>query len=386
MDPFAQLPSELNQQILIHIADFAAIENLISVSSQVHAVFRAQPAIIHDLILANPITSLPEIQRLCYNISLIHTSHYTDFAHSQGMPNLDYKASLDIIHLAAGIQRLACVCLSLMQQNFASILSGIPVGSLSGPKRAEKARKPFSWIEEYRTYWSLFHLQHYSALRKAAATGGWNWPTRSIQDLDAYNVWNGIPRGNNEQIWTIAALLSDLGLTPSYGHYTEELERFQWFKMDTEGAESCHAAWEFHEQTPIPFFHSFNLPPSESMLIWSPPPIPPENEATTSTRWLLVPKWRSRVPIHVKYFRNENQRVSRARCPSLGLSYFRPWRRLGLVIWDSWRMYTVGLCYFPSRGPGLDPPNPDGSVFEVRHEKPDLGRRWLALVGELPGE
>lgn len=159
--------------------------------------------------------------------------------------------------------------------------------------------------------------------------------------------------------------------------------------MDTEGAESSHAAWEFPEATPIPFFHSFNLPPSESMPIWSLPPIPPENEATTSSRWQLAPEWRSRAPMHVKYFRRENRIVSRARSPSLGLSHFRPWRRLGLVIWDTWRIYTVGLCYFPSRGPGLDPPNPDGSVFEAGHEKPDfgdLGLRWLALVGQLPGE
>jgi hypothetical protein len=272
-----------------------------------------------------------------------------------------------------------------MQQNFASTLSEIPVGTLSGPERAEKARKPFSWIEEYRTYWSLFHLQHYSALRKAA-TGSWNWATQSIQDLDAYNVWNEIDRGNSEQIWTIAALLSDLDLTPSYGHYAEELRRSQWFKMDTEGPESSHAAWEFPEQTPIPFFHSFNLPPTESMPIWSPPLIPPQNEATTSRQWQLAPKWRSEIPMHVQYFRKQNGRVSRARCPSLGLSHFRPWRRLGLVIWDSWRMHTVGLCYFPSRGPGLDPPNPDGSVFEGEHEKPDLGRRLLALVGQVPGE
>ncbi|KAJ5457869.1 hypothetical protein N7475_009257 [Penicillium sp. IBT 31633x] len=385
MDPFAKLPSELNQQILIHIADFAAVENLISASSQVHAVFRAQPSIIHDLILANPITGFPEIQRLCYNISLIPTSDYADLAHYQqacvDTPNLNYMGSLGIIRLAAGIQRLACACLSLMQQNFASTLSEIPAGSLSGPLRAEEARKPFSWIEEYRTYWSLFHLQHYSALRNAA-TERWNWPAGSLQSLDAYNVWNEINNDKAEQIWTIAALLSDLGLTPSYGHHIENLEVFKLSKMDTEGAEACHAAWEFSEQTPIPFFHSFKLPSSISMPIWSSPPIPPENEATTSTRWQLAPKWRSREPMHVRYFQNESQRVSRARGPSFGLSYFRPWRRLGLVIWDSWRMYSVGLCYFPSRGPGLDPPNPDGSAWDAKLEKPDFRPRWLALVVE----
>ncbi|KAJ6090016.1 hypothetical protein N7467_005232 [Penicillium canescens] len=59
MDLFAQLPPELTQEILIHTADFTAVENLRS--SQVHAAFRARPAIIHDLILANSITSFPEI-------------------------------------------------------------------------------------------------------------------------------------------------------------------------------------------------------------------------------------------------------------------------------------------------------------------------------------
>ncbi|KAJ5804628.1 uncharacterized protein N7518_000931 [Penicillium psychrosexuale] len=156
--------------------------------------------------------------------------------------------------------------------------------------------------------------------------------------------------------------------------------------MDTEGPESSHAAWEFPEATPIPFFHSFSLSSSESMPIWSPPPIPPDNETTISTRWLLAPKWRSRGPMHVRYFRMTNAMVSRTDRRSLGLSHFRPWRRLGLVIWDSWRMYTVGLCYFPTMGPGHDPPNPDGSIFEVGHKKPDFGPIWLALVGQVPDE
>lgn len=135
MDPFAQLPSELNQQILIHI-DFATAENLISASSHVRAIFRAHPAVINNVILANPITSFPEIRRLCYTIIQTHSQQACE-----GTPNLD--VSIGIIHLVAGIQRLACACLSLMQQNFASTLSEIPAGSLSGPERAEKARKPF---------------------------------------------------------------------------------------------------------------------------------------------------------------------------------------------------------------------------------------------------
>ncbi|KAJ5465471.1 hypothetical protein N7530_009258 [Penicillium desertorum] len=139
MDPFTQLPLELNQLILIHI-DFTAAENLISASSHIRAIFRAYSAAINNLIQANHITSFPEIRSLCYTI--IHT-------HSQqaceGTPNLD--VSIGIIHLVAGIQRLACACLSLMQQNFASTLSEIPANSLSGPERAEKARRPFHGLK-----------------------------------------------------------------------------------------------------------------------------------------------------------------------------------------------------------------------------------------------
>lgn len=47
-------------------------------------------------------------------------------------------------------------------------------------------------------------------------------------------------------------------------------------------------------------------------------------------------------------------------------------------------MYTVGLCYFPYRGQGLDPPSLDGSIFEVKQRKPDFGPIWLALVGQVP--
>ncbi|CAG8119320.1 unnamed protein product [Penicillium nalgiovense] len=66
----------------------------------------------------------------------------------------------------------------------------------------------------------------------------------------------------------------------------------------------------------------------------------------------------------------------------LGLSFFRPWRHLGIVIWDSWRMCTVGLFNFHFRNPWLYPPNPDGSVREGGHVEPGRTARLLALVGE----
>ncbi|KAJ5943508.1 hypothetical protein N7516_003676 [Penicillium verrucosum] len=106
--------------------------------------------------------------------------------------------------------------------------------------------------------------------------------------------------------------------------------------MGAEGPESSYAAWEFPGETPIPFLHSFNLPPSESMTLCPSGlrrPYPPKTkqEATTSTQWQLSLEWRSLVPMHVKFFRSVNQMISRAHHRSLGLtldsrvkSHFRP--------------------------------------------------------------
>ena len=71
MDPFTKLPPELLARILIYAADFSAVENIISASPRVNAVFQAQPTIIRDLVSGDPIAGLPKIQTMCYNISLI---------------------------------------------------------------------------------------------------------------------------------------------------------------------------------------------------------------------------------------------------------------------------------------------------------------------------
>lgn len=262
MDPFARLPPELITQIIIYIADFSAVESFISASPQVHAVFKAQPSIVRDLIQSDPIASLLEIQKLCHNISLVQTSlaQCPSLAHYQQacdrIPDFGYTEALCMLQLAAQTQRLACACMTLIQNNIVSALREVPAGSLSGPDRVRKTRDPFSWIEEYRVYCSLWHLQHYSYLRKTARER-WSWDEASTRDLDTYNVWNGIvDRREIEKFWTVAALLSDLGLSPTYGHYPFQREK-KLLAQDPEGEESSRAAWTFSQTTPPPFFLSF---------------------------------------------------------------------------------------------------------------------------------
>ncbi|KAL2871452.1 uncharacterized protein BJX67DRAFT_377222 [Aspergillus lucknowensis] len=190
MDPFEKIPPELIRQIILYTADFATVENVISVSPHIFAVLQAHLTITRDLILDNPITSLPEMQRLCYNIALINSplTHIVDLPDYQqsceGTPSFSDEQSLCLIQTAAQIQRLACACLSLIQRNLVSAVEHLPASSINGPERAIKAVEPFSWIEEYRVYWSLWHLRHYSDLRKAA-TQHWSWSESSVHGLDA---------------------------------------------------------------------------------------------------------------------------------------------------------------------------------------------------------
>jgi hypothetical protein len=173
MDLFEKLPVELIQDIIAYTADFVGVESLLITSPQVRAVFQAQPrTIISNLIASNPITTMPEIQRLCRNIFLIKspTTQPTDVHEYRLMcDNISISGIIaedittaeiyHLLHTAARIQRLACQCLCTMQQNVIADVN---------PSCAEAAGKPFIWLKEYRVYWALWHLQHYSDLRNAA--------------------------------------------------------------------------------------------------------------------------------------------------------------------------------------------------------------------------
>ncbi|KAL4759660.1 uncharacterized protein BDW70DRAFT_169282 [Aspergillus foveolatus] len=374
MDPFTRLPHELIAQILVYTADFSAVENILTASCHVNAAFQAEHTVIRNLILSDSITSLPEIQRQCYNISLIqaHSIQFPTLVDYQQrcekMPPIEYTQELliPILHLAARTQRLACTCLSLIQHNFGSFLSGVPAD----------CGEPFSFTEEYRLYSSLWHLQHYSCLREAA-TRRWNWDEISMIGLDAYNDWNDTDFDRAEKMWTTAALLSDLGL---------------------QGEESSRAAWTFPDETLLPFFDfkSFYLStgttrPSE---IWTSPSPPPDSEVTEA--WSLSAESRPWLPKHLRIFQHQSGAASRGGKPASNpFVVFRQWRRLGVTIWDGWRMYRVGLYDGPPRRAGEVIPNPDGTCLPVLPSDPDeraripvvdYMSRWLALIGEkLPG-
>ncbi|KAL5336594.1 hypothetical protein BJX70DRAFT_400533 [Aspergillus crustosus] len=400
MDPFERLPFELIEQILLSI-DFATVESLLSASPRIHSIFQAQPTLVQALIHSNQITSMPEIAALCYNISFIHSSdeeacsnlsHYKQLcAAPKDVAFSTFLESWQFIRLAAHIQRLACLCLTHFRRNLVAAVNRTPLKNMTGPQRAQKASTPFSWTEEYRVYFSLWHLQHYSSLRNAAR-GPWHWSPAEIHELKTYNQWNGIGERVVERIWTVASILSDLGLKekPFFGGYPMQRGR-PGTPQFPDGGEAPLAAWGVSSRTPIPFLASLELAPvstnnvlnpKHTIPIWTPPPIPATNKTTT-------PETRSWEQPHVEHFRNTATVLSLHRPPlsrvSQVLRDIRPFRRLGLVIWDSGRMESLGLCRveLEKRG-GVRigvPGEGEGGVGIW-----GFGPRWVALVEGESGD
>lgn len=266
MDAFENLPPEIIIRIIQYAADFVGIQSLLVVSPRVHAVFEAQPyRITEDLIVSNPMTTMPEIRNLLRYTALVPTVHRSSLDNYIGIMcestssvlprEMSFAQLHQLVQIAAQVQRLACVCLSTMQQNFVSAVGATPAGSLCGAARAQKASQPFSWIEEYRVYWALWHLVYFSILHEAAKA----LPADSVQGIYACAVRSQRDTPRNEYIWTVAAVLSDLGLHPSYG--------------DSAQQEPSKAFWDLPEETPIPLFTSFEFI-FENYLIWSPQPVP----------------------------------------------------------------------------------------------------------------
>jgi hypothetical protein len=381
MDSFEKLPPEVIQQILANIGDFAGIENSLLASRRLNAVFQAQPTrIIQELILLNPITCMPEIQKLCYNIGHLSISSLQcpDLEHyhqtCEDPPTLGYTESRHILKIAAQIQRLACKCLSIMREGLIKTLDNIPADSISGPPlQIQNASQPFTWTEEYRTYWALWHLHHYSHLRKAA-TQRWNWNESSIRELDAYNTWSEIDYRTAERLWTVSAVLSDLGLT------------LNWLPNDPEAEEPAQTIWPAPEETSIPFFPSFDLPPTQSQdsSLWATPD--PSEDTELTSAWMLAPRHRASHHWHVAHLYLSGINLTRTVPACYSLTNMKPWRRLGWVIWDGWRIYSIGLSNVARK---KKIPLPDGDFLEPeprnpRDRKPgiDYVARWFAMIGE----
>lgn len=386
MDPFLQLPVELICQILEDTADFVGVESLTSVSRPARAVLQANsPAIMQAISASHPIASQPEIKSLVSNIVILHSpsihcatldgfKQLAAEVHELDSPQRFHspQVACRILHIAAQIQRLACVCLAKLQREFSCAVEASPL-------HAQQANRPFSCIEEYRVCWALWHLRCYSDLRKSVDNrfspfynagnssihSKWSWPNESIQALDLYPNSDTFNPFMKEIIWTVAVALEDLKACPP--------SVFPGEKLQPEHRSTL--SWELSAETPIPFFSSFELPRlvETQYSIWSPPPVPTRNSATN--RWCLLPHYWATSSGHIGLFRFLRSQVLRSGPNWRGMNNILRYRRCGTIIWDRWRMFSTGL--FPNNFRERVP-TPDGGFAEAGQvETPD--GPWVEL-------
>ncbi|KAL5362251.1 hypothetical protein BJX96DRAFT_166525 [Aspergillus floccosus] len=344
--PFDRFPAEVIHRIISCTADFVGVES--------NEVFQKQPRIILDVITSNPITAMPKIQHLLRNINDNDVALGAIILSSEWTATETYH----LVYIAARLQRLACICLDTMQKNFVSA-----VADTRGSAAATKAAKSFSWVEEYRVYWALWNLQQYSTLRKTAQ-GRWGWSKASIQErADTYILWNNIMTLLPEQIWM----------------------------RDGCEKESVKIASAFPAETPIPFFTSLDPPPHHQFPIWSPPDTPKE-DSWVNEAWDRKLRHRLRettpaamIRCHASMTRNRRGFEQSSR----DLQYAPPFRRLGVTIWDTWRIFFAGLLDNMFRKMEIPIPTPEGDTISGENSEFDLSlwdisARWLALVGKPP--
>lgn len=191
--------------------------------------------------------------------------------------------------------------------------------------------------------------------------------------MGEYGVWNGIQEFRSEMIWTVAAVLADLGLHPSYGRSGVQLE-------------PTRAAWEFPLETPIPFFASFELPQQHTdnnynYTIWSPPPVP--DETPVNIAWSRTARGCDGASNQTVILHYHSRSLARSGgLGTLSMMEMQPYRRVGVVLWDFWRVFSIGLMpntrreTTPTPDGGFISPDPNG---ETRQE---WQSRWLAVVNK----
>jgi hypothetical protein len=289
-----------------------------------------------------------------------------------------------MIRIAAQVQYTACQCLTNLLKRLDQACTPELLAQWDVlPHRREQGLAHPSWVEEFRVYQALWCLQLISDLYHATGPdpvksqsgeswGGWGWSEAEIQKIktyrsylpDAFEVGSLLPASSDE-IQCVSDSLRELGAlchspvdepVPE-AHATNSTDKFDYV---------------------APFFESLQTPNMPNGSVWSMQPFPENSEI--NTKWHRSARHASRGFIS-SFYRKEvflRERTKNHGPPTPGLEKIREFHKLGLFIWDLWRMYCMGLMK-PGR-PGT--PAPDGSVAEALSTREIFEElsRWCKLI------
>ncbi|KAL5338028.1 hypothetical protein BJX70DRAFT_367910 [Aspergillus crustosus] len=144
------------------------------------------------------------------------------------------------------------------------------------------------------------------------------------------------------------------------------------------------ALWHYPGTSPLPFFPAFRLPhpSSHATYPYHPPPPSPDNSPLNKS-WSRAAAYIEKRGSQCGALRLYGHTLKRHNAADCRRSDLRPFRLLGIVIWDNWRVYQIGLLEHKAR---QRTPTPDGGYIEgfstglVPTDLWEMIARWVALV------
>ncbi|KAJ5880213.1 uncharacterized protein N7473_011266 [Penicillium subrubescens] len=353
MDPFSIFPPEVILSILEFCTDFASLDGLLRTSARADQVFGKYYKTITERVMKNCLILshglqyefrmiiLLELEKTSFTLSslpVVLDSINTPSDVPLSVPaDHSLRAVRKAVSIAGNICYAASACLHVMMDRLMAAEPRRVVGSPSAVEWIEGSLSevqsepiriryhPPSWAETYRTHRILWALAIFSCVLHAANTR-WDW---SLEDKDSFIerytrvglTWRP------EQLKTIAECLCILN--PS---------------------EAIALDHRFPFMVTIPsFLHS----PARLII-----PNPPERNQAVDKDWEKIYRLAGRQNGAIGTYR-QLLRVHWPPRPPLQSGDLRVFRRLGIPIWDDWRLHLIGLIDRPSDSNCLD-----SSVFD----------------------
>ncbi|KAI2996361.1 hypothetical protein CBS147346_9371 [Aspergillus niger] len=376
MDALNEIPYELLSIINSYAADWVGFESLLEVSPQLKELFNGDSdtkadleavRLVETILQQNPVMryELHSLFRMVLKLrqpSLVKVTLAEFMAqdHSSSLmvsfPSISRAMLKELVSIAANIQRLACACLTTFLHRVRKVQPRCwdKVKEEGTEPYQPREAGPSSWIEEYRVYRALWHLQLYSDLSIAGRR--LDWPQCDLEDWWFGQMkWDQVPVVLGEEVRTVSECL-------------ETLVRFRPVVRSTKAM----ATKRYNEKHVFDVRLISQLPNARQLRhefdIWGPPCPPKIADAEDG---FPMDIWGQGITsIHsnrmASIFRVCQLRTSThpARHQVCQIQDSCPWRGLGMTIWDLWRCYCLGLysARFPrGRHPGPIPA-PDGTA------------------------
>ncbi|GLA98815.1 hypothetical protein AtubIFM57143_007112 [Aspergillus tubingensis] len=367
MDPLSKLPYELLSLIIDYTADWITLESLIHFSPPLHDLFTTSAApstspkkqsrrsartsskahreairIVKCTLKNNPIMSVqlrrhfhiitklrqfssqPAVRRtICYTTLLLEDD---DSSLSFDFPSA-HTTLLEMITLAANIQRLACACLSTLLTRLRSVhphrwtkedlysKTCASTETETGPYKLHDVGPP-SWLEEYRIYRTLWFLQLRYEMLCVGKKLRLFTDTRLRRMQDDY---------------------TDV-ITEDEAKFSRELNvdhlQEPWAKFASYTGKPRKLHYHY------PPIHASRSGPHPTDDNHHHPPTRPDN-CTSSTEWLTPSRYSMIrfVGEEEQRIREDNNSKSKSTSPrSSQQDLSESWHALGMAIWDRWRM------------------------------------------------